>query len=74
MIINSDRITVIEYNEVLGFYVIYLDLVARIYTKKFDGESEEEELWEEEKKFNYKRIHFTTEEYEILRKKLLAEK
>ena len=74
MIINTDRITIIEYNEVLGLFEVHLDLVARIYTKKFDEESEEEELWEEEKKFNYSRIHLFPEEYEIFRKKLLAVK
>ena len=72
MIINTDRITVIEYNEVLGFFEVHLDLVAGITTEKDESEvEEEEESW---KKVLYKRIHLTAEEYEVLRKKLLAEK
>ncbi len=70
MIVNTDHITVIEHNEVFGCWVINLDLVAGITTEKDESE-EEEESWE---KFNYKKIHFISdEEYNRIKKILLAE-
>lgn len=75
MIINTDHITVIEYNKVFGCWVINLDLVAEITTEKDDEESEGESLWKEKKKFLYKKIHFISDEvYNRIKEKLLAEK
>ena len=72
MIINTDHITVIEYNRVFGCWVINLDLVAGITTEK---DEEESSPWKEEKKFLYKKIHFISDEvYKKIKEKLLAEK
>jgi hypothetical protein len=51
--------------------MISLDLVAGMYTEKFDRC---EYSWKEEKEFHYKEIHFITkEEYDRIKEKLLAE-
>lgn len=71
ILINSDHIALIEYNKAINRYMISLDLVAGMYTEKFDRG---EYSWKEEKEFHYKEIHFITkEEYDRIKEKLLAE-
>jgi hypothetical protein len=71
ILINSDHIALIEYIKTIDRYMISLDLVAGMYTEKFDRC---EYSWKEEKEFHYKEIHFITkEEYDRIKEKLLAE-